>query len=520
MKTSKFFKLISLILAFILLALIFCSCGDKTDNSGNDNNKENNNNNNAQNPEDSPSDGIESESTTEEERLFADLPEADYDGHEYNILTIGIPGSEQWENIDLSAEAGSGDVVSDAVYRRNTAIEEKYNIIIKEDHRMYDNFFSTMQKEIKAGTGAYDLFSPRVIDSSKYMQEGYFINLLTAPNIDLTKPWYNQQGIEEMTIDDKLFIVMSDILLSDNDATAITIFNKKLLQDYGLDDPYTLVKENKWTVDKLYQMAKATSKDLNGDGKMTPADDQWGYLIWTDAMISYLHSGGQRLISKDSSGLPVVTFNTAKTYQVMDKAFILLYDENITGNVQKPEFENAGSESWSERESVFESIFTSDRAAFSWVRLYMIPRLRMMETDFGILPVPKYDESIKGYPSTVNVHHACTLGIPVTTDNLDRTTIIMEALAAESRYTVQPAYYEVSLKTKHSRDDDSAAILDLILSNRVIDVGDVYNFGGLGGDFYGLALTNDSNLASFYEKHESAVLEAINKTIENYQKLE
>jgi len=506
------YKIFSLLLILVIFTITIISCGDKNDNSGNDKKD-----NNAQNLGDEQEEVIES---TTEGRIAPDVPVVDYGGHVYNIMTIGIPGSEQWENIDLSAEADSGEVISDAVYRRNSTIEGKYNITIKETHLMYDNFFKAMQKEIKAGTGDYDLFSPRIIDSSKYMQEGYFVNLQTAPYIDLTKPWYNQNGIEEMTINNKLFIVISDILLSSNDATSITIFNKKLLQANGFDLPYALVKEDKWTVDKLYEMAKAISKDLNGDGLMTPADDQWGYLIWTDAMVSYLHSGGQRLVSKDKDGVPVVTFNTSKTYQVMEKAFKLLYDESITGNVQKPAFINAGDEAWSQRESVFESIFTSDRAAFSWVRLYMIPRLRTMDTDFGIVPVPKYDESIKGYPSTVNVHHACALGIPVTVEDLERTAIIMEALAAESRYTVQPAYYEISLKTKHSRDDESAEMLDLILKNRVIDIGDIYNFGGLGGDFYGLSLTNDTNLVSFYDKHENIVLKDIQKVIDNYAKLD
>ena len=84
------------------------------------------------------------------------------------------------------------------------------------------------------------------------MQDGFFVNLLTAPNLDLTKPWYNRQGIDEMTIDGKCYIVMNDILLSPNDATSITIFNKKLLKDFSLDDPYSLVNEGKWTIDRLY----------------------------------------------------------------------------------------------------------------------------------------------------------------------------------------------------------------------------------------------------------------------------
>jgi hypothetical protein len=312
-----------------------------------------------------------------------------------------------------------------------------------------------------------------------------------------------------MSIDHKIFIVLSDILLSDDDSTAITIFNKQIIKDYGLEDPYALVKSGQWTVDRLYDMAKATARDIDGDGKMTPDTDQYGYLSMNDSMVTYLHAGGQRLITKDENDLPVLMYNE-KTYEVMEKAMDLLYDDNVTGNVQKPIFAN----------SPFEQIFTGNRAAFGWVRLYMIPRMRSMDADFGIVPVPKIYENTEGYPSTVNVHHACALSIPVTTVDIDRTTIVMEALAAESKYTLQPAYYEISLKTKHSRDDESSEMLDLILSNRVIDIGDVYNFADFGGDFYRLALTNNRNLASFYEKFEPRVEREINKLIGKFADLD
>jgi hypothetical protein len=118
------------------------------------------------------------------------------------------------------------------------------------------------------------------------------------------------------------------------------------------------------------------------------------------------------------------------------------------------------------------------------------------------------------------VHHACALSIPVTTGDIDRTTIIMEALAAESKYTLQPAYYEISLKTKHSRDDESAEMLDLILGNRVIDIGDVYNFAEFGSQFYQLAAKNDRNLQSFYEKLEGKVNKEIDKLIDKFENLE
>ena len=50
--------------------------------------------------------------------------------------------------------------------------------------------------------------------------------------------------------------------------------------------------------------------------------------------------------------------------------------------------------------------------------------------------------------------------------------VILEAMAYESEQTVLPAYYEVMLKTKVSRDEQSSAMLDLILDHLVFDLGD------------------------------------------------
>ena len=195
----------------------------------------------------------------------------------------------------------------------------------------------------------------------------------------------------------------------------------------------------------------------------------------------------------------------------MNKAMDLLYDETVTGNVQKPDFSGID----------FGDIFSSNRVAFGWCRLYMIPRLRGMDADFGILPIPKiYEANDTIYYSTVNVHTACALSIPITAQDLDRTAIIMEALSAESKYTLVPAYYDVSLKTKHSRDDESSEMLDIILSNRVLDIGDVYNFADFGIEFYRRAIANDRNLASFYEKYEGRVNKELDKLIVKIQGLD
>ncbi|MCL2095342.1 MAG: hypothetical protein FWH10_00390 [Oscillospiraceae bacterium] len=454
-----------------------------------------------------------------EEKILPNLPALDFGGHTFNILTFGVQGSHEWENIDLNPELDEGNVIGDAVFRRNAVVESKYNITLNQVHRYDDDFRNALRNEVRAGTNEYDLFSPRVIESAGFMQDGFFMNLFSSEieHLDLDKPWYNQQAIAEMSIDNRLFILLSDILLSDNNATTITVFNKKILQDHGLGDPYSLVREGKWTVDKLYEMAKETAR-FNNNGLMHPSDSQFGYLIWGDAMISYLHSAGQRLVSKDENDLPFLSFNNQQTYTAMDKVMDLLYDEDVTGNVQKALFSD-----WSDL--AFENIFSDNRAAFGWLRLGWVPRLRGMDADFGILPIPKiYESNDTMYYSTVNVHTSCALAIPINSagksEIIERTTVIMEALAAESKYTLTPAYYDVSLRTKGIRDDESSEMLDIILANRVLDIGDVYNFADFGIEFYRRANNNDRALATFYERNENRVNRQIDLLIDKIQNLD
>jgi hypothetical protein len=162
-----------------------------------------------------------------------------------------------------------------------------------------------------------------------------------------------------------------------------------------------------------------------------------------------------------------------------------------------------------------------NRALFSWIRMRIVERLRGMETDFGIIPCPKLDKAQENYITQNNPHTGVGLSIPVTVSDLERTGMILEDISAESKYTLQPAYYEINLLGKYARDDDSAEMLDIIFSNTAHDIGNVYNFGGFAGDAfwnYGRKLSID--WASAFEKAEQKMLKDIEKTIAAYEKAE
>jgi len=132
-------------------------------------------------------------------------------------------------------------------------------------------------------------------------------------------------------------------------------------------------------------------------------------------------------------------------------------------------------------------------------------------------PIPKYDEIQEQYYSPVNPFSGVLLGVPKTAEDLDRTSIILEALSAESRYTLKPAYYDVALTRKYTRDDESNEMLDIIFNSRVYDIGAIYSFSGIFVNFSGMAGTENRNVVSMYEKNSARIQAAIDKLVKVFE---
>ena len=96
--------------------------------------------------------------------------------------------------------------------------------------------------------------------------------------------------------------------------------------------------------------------------------------------------------------------------------------------------------------------------------------------------------------------------MPVTNSDLDMTGAILEALNSASATTAVPAYYEIALKTKYSRDEESAAMLDLIFDNRVVDIGDTILCGDIRDGFVlNMYKTDKRDIASQIQKNEKKI---------------
>jgi len=131
---------------------------------------------------------------------------------------------------------------------------------------------------------------------------------------------------------------------------------------------------------------------------------------------------------------------------------------------------------------------------------------------------PKLDENQDRYYSLVQM--CSVICIPTTVEDLSRTGLIIEALSAESKEVVNN-YYEVLLKTKMARDDESGEILDTIFDNRIYDLGRLYWYRETYQVFHDEVIGRMTpNLASFVERNTPLVEKAINATLDEYAKID
>ncbi|MFQ9148868.1 MAG: hypothetical protein ACLR5G_11635, partial [Eubacteriales bacterium] len=314
---------------------------------------------------------------------------------------------------------------------------------------------------------------------------------------------------EQLSIEGKLFGTTGDMLIMDNEATYGVLFNKKLAGDYGFEDFYSMVRDGTWTIDYMTECAKIAAKDLDGDGVMGEKD-QWGCIGEPFNTYAYMVGCGVQACKKDKDDSPVFTVNGERFHDSFVKAIELNRDDKVT--MFSDNFKAADVFA-----DVIDPTFSEGRALFNVAGLVRVTVFRSMETDFGILPMPKLDKDQKEYYSILTIYNAGSISIPTTAD-AERSGAVIEALSAESYYTLTPAYYDTVLKTKAARDEASSEMLDIIFANRIFDVAIMYDWGGIISAIYNLK--NEDKLTSTVDSKLKSAQKELEKTITAYKELE
>ncbi|MBQ8576625.1 MAG: hypothetical protein IJ449_01455 [Clostridia bacterium] len=483
------------LLAVVLLAAGMTACGGDGDAAN-----------------DTENAGTQAETTVETEpldelearKLVDDgMGTKDFGGEDFRILTSD--GGTGY----LYVEETTGDIVDDAIWTRNTNVEERFNVNINV---IYDASYSDSSKYltnlISAGEDAIDLVCMQVVEMGMLALSDYYMNWYDIPNINFEQPWWSDSTIDCLTYAGVCPIAIGDMVISAMSGTYCVYYNKSLAANYDLPNMYDVVNEGKWTLDYLIGITKGIYADLNQNGT-ADAEDLYGYS--SDArsnMDAFLWAFDNPIFTKKGDEL-VYTYKTEKLNEIVTKLVDTFsqyegISTDFTGGF------NYSINLFSESRSVFSN---GTVGASLWAT-------SDLDDDMGFLPYPKWEEAQSSYYTMVDGSHQA-LAVPVTASNLEMIGTVTEAMNAESWKLIVPAYYDTALKVKATRDEESIAMLDLIMASRKFDFGYIYDsWEGSSFILEKLVREKNTNFESYYAKQEKSITAHYDSVIEYFANYE
>ena len=500
------------ILSCILAALLLLFCAACSNNSTNTDDEQKNTTTSQ-----TPTADLTEEA--EETAPFLDsMPESmDFEGRSLKfLLTEGANGNIT--ELSIYAEEDTGEVVDTAVYQRNLVVTDRLNIEIAQPEVVTDSGKNgtTIRNMVKSGTADYDVFGGYQYYNIVLASEGILFNLNNKDNFpynDFDREYWGSGYMKNMSYDgEKLYWATGDIALRYTGGMYVTYVNSRIFTDYFPEvNLYSIVDEGEWTVDKMAELASVAYVDLNADGKKDKKD-QFGFVLQSiDPTDGFAAGCIVDFSTRDEEGHPVLSLDNERTYAFWDKYYALMF--NNEGTMLNPETDDS---------IAIMTNFGAGQYMMTCNKLFQSPiYLRDMEDDFKILPMPKLNVEQDHY--NTRIHDSCTIfGVPVTIGGTDCVSAVLEALASESFKEVTPAYYEIALKVKFTRDSDSGRMIELVHENVNIDfacqwsnkIGDINHF------FRKTADAKTESIASMIQKNQKVWNKSMDKLISAFESLD
>lgn len=432
---KKFFCLL-LVLALVAIPLISCA-----DDSG----KKPSDGNNGDDTK--PSGGI-----TDELKLPT---EHKYGGEDFNII---YETTKEWNYFELDFDEPSDtDFYANAIYMRNTEVEELLDINIVG--LSFENAETTMTNFNTDTTGngqAYQACFNTIEFTVKSVLAGNVLSYDELPWVNLDKSWWNTDCTEQLSFAGKSYMNSGDIMLSDKECIWAVYFLKDKIKERNLDNPYDLVANNEWTWDKMMEMADAVHEDANADDVMTiNSADIFGLCTHYENYAASWMAAGLKLVEVGDDGMPQLAWGSEEFYDVFQDILKVMTNEMVV---------SPDNIDW------IRDAIKTNKTLFGTEVIAKVRVLRQSENDFGILPYPKYNSNVERYNSYIALNSA-VVTTSYANNAPEKTSVVLEAMAAYGAKTLLPEYYDRQLKYRDMNDKESSAMLDIIFEYRAYDLG-------------------------------------------------
>ena len=412
----------------------------------------------------------------------------------------------------LSVKSLTNDALNDQIYMREQRVEERLLVDLKFIES--DSSQDTLATSILSKLDEYQLAEGSIVDASN----GYYYNLLDKdyiPYLNITDaPYWSSLYTDNQTMYGQCYLASGDLAIDFIRGMYCVFFNKTLVEQAGLGNMYDVVNSGKWTHEYLLNAVKGTYVDVTGDGKTE--DDVYG-LLFDDARLidSFWSAFDLTCISRDSDNNPYLDINVDKMNSVCDAIRALERDYRDIYCWETMKYQTAGV--FCEDLSIEK--FANDEAMFMLTNLYMTDRevIRNMKSEYGIIPLMKWDESQPDYYSFNNVFPS--YAIPSTNVKPDVASAVLEALASDSYRYVSPVYYNKILKGRYLQDLESSAMIDLMVKNVKLDFGWIYDWAIAKIAQESLRYfirENDSSFSSYWRGNKKRYQKAFDTLIAKY----
>ena len=398
--------------------------------------------------------------------LKDDLPaELSFGGQELTIL--------YWNDVarpEFEAEQQTGDLINDAIFHRNMAVEERLGVElnwtgIPGSYWVQEEFVNQAANDVHSG-GEFDMFASYSMAAVTMTLQGLFRNLMDAEYLDLEKPWWPQSLAENSTVNGRLYFCSGDISTNLLNQMFIVLFNKQMAEEYQLPDLYEIVNNGEWTIDKMTELASGAYSDLNGNSVADVAD-QFGISVRQHLVFdSFFISSNLHSLEKDAAGTLVMSeeLTSEKANGLVNKVISIFHQSNYAA--YPTVVEGWSNEGFANGRALFiidlSNVTSSDAFADT-------------EVTYGVLPTPKYDAAQEEHVTCLEFGFTMySASIAASDQERDMIGAVLECMASQAYRTVTPAVFEITMKLKYASDTTDSVMYDIIRNGISFDTGRIF----------------------------------------------